>query len=97
MSSIEDSLKITQTHTRDLWLAALRQQGERQCLGAFRDDGGKVCALALARDVAGQPGVKLTQVLGISLDQFGEVILMNDQYGKTFSEIADVVSSWFPS
>jgi hypothetical protein len=82
---------------RSAWITALRMQGHRQCHGKFRD-GDLVCALQILREVVGPVNERLTVLAGISLEQFGDVVLMNDGVGvhkHTFAEIADVVEGWF--
>lgn len=87
------------------WLTELRRQGDRQCEGELFD-GLKVCALGLLAEVSGL-GRRANAVVarwscyapigkraGLSADQTQSVYEMNDSK-HTFSEIADVVESWF--
>ena len=97
-----------ETLTRLAWLAALRQQGERQCRGMYITHTGQVCALGMLAEVTGYQGDwegyrALAPLAGLSDHHVRSVISMNDGNSitqtrpHTFAEIADVVSSWFPS
>ena len=88
--------KTRQELVRLAWVTALRQQGDRQCHGSFTS-GDKVCALTVLREVSGDSQGRLTlgELAGISNNQFADIILLNDAAKATFSEIADVVESWF--
>ena len=90
-------MSTTKTKTelvRMAWVTALRTQGHRQCRGRFLD-GNKVCALSLIREVTPTSRGGLTESVGISRDQMRHIIALNDKRKATFSEIADVVESWF--
>jgi len=94
--------------TRLAWLAALRQQGERQCEGI--GNGETACALEVLHEIAFGtrapypfPYTAVQRAAGLTYHQVNSVWRMNDgihsvdRAPHTFSEIADVVSSWFPS
>ena len=96
---------------RRAWLAALRQQGDRQCTGAYASgDGRLVCALGLLREVVLPTWSDVErdtidevetvgELAGLSERQSFDVTHMNDgEYifpKYTFAEIADVVEGWF--
>lgn len=96
--------KTREELVRMAWVTALRQQGDRQChgMGHYK---GSVCALMLAGEVAGLSERERTysrcaSAVGLSDGQCGDVMGMNDgindaDHKHTFSEIADVVESWF--
>ena len=90
-------MSTTKTKTelvRMAWITALRTQGHRQCRGRFVM-GNKVCAVGLIREVAQTSHGSVCEIVGISLDQMGHIIVLNDKRHATFAEIADVVESWF--
>lgn len=79
------------------WAYGLRSGFYTQFKGALRGPTGFFCALGVACDLAGattennisdqfnfKPGASLA-----SNDWIGEIMRMNDSYGKTFSQIAD--------
>lgn len=90
------------------WLTELRRQGHRQGRnwGVGRGPGRKVCALQLLWEIAGRPKYcragfyhAIAARAGLDQHQMWTVVRMNDGIcGRTqsFSEIADVVASWFP-
>lgn len=88
------------------WIAELRRQGHRQCVGKYRNQCGEVCALGLLRETA--LGVNFSMhmleseigaLAGLSMDKSSSVVAMNDgddgYHKHTFAEIADVVEGWF--
>ena len=88
------------------WVTALRTQGHRKCEGYYsqRVDGGivQVCALGMLMEIEGTRWGHLKAIgalAGLSPQQTYRVVKMNDGRGlsrpRTFSEIADVVESWF--
>lgn len=87
---------------RSAWITELRRQGDRQCTGDYRK-GKNVCALGLLREVMGfgsnWESEWVERATGLEHWMACEVVAMNDGqdgYPKhTFSEIADVVESWF--
>ena len=94
--------------TRLAWLTALRHQGDRQCRAVPTARGGKVCAFALLAELMGMPTSEWSRVyhhVGLNPFRALDVAAMNDggqSFGSnqtfrkhTFSEIADVVESWF--
>ena len=87
--------KTKEELVRMAWITALRQQGDRQCVGQADHRGG-VCAMRLLADMGGRwtDLYEVGEGAGLSRYRTGAVIRMNDR-GTTFSEIADVVESWF--
>ncbi len=93
-----------ETLVRLAWLTELRRQGERQCHCTMFGLNGAVCALGLLAEVAGlskrqTKKVKWTheigKLAGLDYGQTCEVWGENDEGGKTFGEIADLVGGWF--
>jgi hypothetical protein len=93
--------KTKKTLARMAWVTALRNSGDRQCRNSYEDDG-YVCALGLLAEVAGIDDVwgrtegNVGGHAGLSQAQSLMVARLNDN-GVTFSEIADVIESWFPA
>lgn len=97
-------VKSKETLVRLAWIAALRRQGHRKCTDEYHGSGGRVCALGLLAEVAGEKVDDITKTdkvgswAGLDFFQSVKVINMNDGENtpkRTFSEIADVVEGWF--
>ena len=91
---------------RSAWITELRRQGERQCVDwNTGNDSNRVCALQLLWELVRTPEqieplyADLGALAGLSERRTWDVIDMNDGQAlfpkSTFSEIADVVESWF--
>jgi hypothetical protein len=80
------------------WLVELRRQGDRQCHHYGSREEGKACAMQILSEiVCGDvcaDYVESGYAAGLSVSQMTKVTDINDD-GGTFSEIADVVESWF--
>lgn len=85
------------------WLTELRRQGHRQCRYATYGPGNQVCPVALLAEINGLSASPRTwgfedvgYLAGLSYCQISGIICLNDDDHLTFSQIADVVASWFP-
>ena len=77
------------------WCAALRGGTWTQIKNYFREEGNKRCALGVLFEAAelreSEPWLcgNLEKATRLNFCQMGEISIMNDRGGKTFSEIAD--------
>lgn len=107
ISAPADELAIEQSINRKLWIAALRSQGHRKCVGDLFI-GNEVCALGLLAEVAGFSGADcyydIGAAAGLNAEQVGAVWRLNDGHQPangpplpqhSFAEIADVIEGWF--
>lgn len=96
-------VKTKEELTRLAWLTELRRQGDRQCSGMLFGGQGRVCALGLLAETAGlsagsmnlHSNGAIVGLAGLAGWRAQDIIQMNDLYGMTFAEIADVVEKWF--
>lgn len=97
-----------QALVRQRWIAELRRQGHRQCVGAYKTGDDRVCALGLLLEIAVPDDAanprwddvaNVGRLIGIVEPHVAaQIAFMNDgTWGPrhTFAEIADVVEGWF--
>lgn len=105
-------MSTTEQLIRAYWLTELRRSQSRQCIGASCTPT-NACALQLLAEITGDRAyadrfgvrklIQAAKKAGLSKDQAWKIIDLNDGENltdskqRTFTELADIITSWYPN